>query len=245
MTASRLASDAELLEMLEFGEAQSVPERAALLSRAAAQEVDPGALALGVRDGLILDLRQRMFGPTIEAQDRCPHCNEAASIEIDSAMWPRTDPARAGDVIKVRVGDYEVLCRPPRGADLNDVARASDPAVAKELLLEATVIHASRAATEIPAKALPPDVLGEIGRRLAEEDPLAEISLTVTCAACEGSWDTVLDPAQFVWEELRSWSRRVLWEVHLLAAAYGWTEREILALSSRRRQAYLGWVLGA
>jgi hypothetical protein len=37
-------------------------------------------------------------------------------------------------------------------------------------------------------------------------------------------------------------ARRVLWEVHTLACAYGWTESETLALSPARRARYLQMV---
>ncbi len=37
-------------------------------------------------------------------------------------------------------------------------------------------------------------------------------------------------------------AKRLLSEVHALASAYGWSEREILGLSVARREFYLGMV---
>ena len=49
----------------------------------------------------------------------------------------------------------------------------------------------------------------------------------------------MLDIGCFVWAEIESRARRLLWEVHTLAAAYGWSEGETLALSSSRRANYI------
>ena len=53
------------------------------------------------------------------------------------------------------------------------------------------------------------------------------------------AWSAPLDVPAFVWAEVDAWTRRLLVEVHSLAAAYGWNEHEILALSPVRRLSYL------
>lgn len=47
------------------------------------------------------------------------------------------------------------------------------------------------------------------------------------------------DPAAYVWAEVENSAARLLRDVHLLAAAYGWTEAAILGMSATRRAAYL------
>lgn len=245
MSAARLASAAELLDALDQGEGLSPAERALLLAHAADRGADPGGLPLGARDRSILRLRSELLGPTIEAQDTCPHCHGAATFEIDCARLDLDAPADNGGVIVVRLGEYEAVCHRPTGSALVEAARTTDVSRARDLLLAATVVRVGRGGRAVAVSSLPADLVEEIGRRVAEADPLAEVSLTVVCAACDGSWDTVLDVADFVWRELREWGRRLLGEVHVLAAAYGWPERDILTLAPRRRQAYLRLVLGA
>jgi hypothetical protein len=46
----------------------------------------------------------------------------------------------------------------------------------------------------------------------------------------------------FFWNEIEAWACRVLHDVHTLAGAYGWSEREVLRLSPTRRQMYLEMV---
>lgn len=244
MVTAPSASDAELLDVLDRGNGLSSPERAILLARAALQDIDAGILSLGARNGLILGLRTELFGPTIEAYDTCRDCRQAATFEVSALALNQLGAQRGSGEIDVRVGDYEVVCRPPTGADLVNAARATGLQSARDILLESTILRAHRGGEPVSATALPHEVVSEVGRVVAEVDPLAELSLSVTCEACGGSWDAVLDIPDFVWQELRDWGRRVLWEVHVLASAYGWPEREILTVPPRRRQMYLDLVLG-
>jgi hypothetical protein len=50
------------------------------------------------------------------------------------------------------------------------------------------------------------------------------------------------DAGSLLWEEIDARARALLAEVHQLAAAYGWSEGQILALSDRRRAVYLDLV---
>jgi hypothetical protein len=80
---------------------------------------------------------------------------------------------------------------------------------------------------------------------MAEADPLAEVLVDHSCSACGGAFTADLDVGSFVWAELQARARRLMKEVDLLARAYGWTETEVLALSERRRAAYLELARGA
>ncbi|MFZ4506489.1 MAG: hypothetical protein ACOYON_02185 [Fimbriimonas sp.] len=80
---------------------------------------------------------------------------------------------------------------------------------------------------------------------IGDTDPLAEIGFEPTCLECGHSWHVGLDPASFVWSAVESRASAILGEVHTLARAYGWSEREILDLSPARRHLYLTMVGGA
>jgi hypothetical protein len=47
------------------------------------------------------------------------------------------------------------------------------------------------------------------------------------------------DIEEYFWVEVAARAMRILREIHILARAYGWREADILAMSTRRRQAYL------
>jgi hypothetical protein len=90
----------------------------------------------------------------------------------------------------------------------------------------------------VPADQLPDSVLGTVIERIAEADQ-AEVRIGLTCPECEHQWNEVFDIVSFFWTEIDAWARQLLREVHVLASVYGWSEREILALSPTRRQIYL------
>jgi hypothetical protein len=80
---------------------------------------------------------------------------------------------------------------------------------------------------------------------MAELDPMARIELQLTCPACEHQWGELFDIASYLWTELKDHAIRLLHDTHTLARAYGWSEAEILSMTSRRRQVYLDLVVGA
>ncbi|KAF4406240.1 hypothetical protein [Streptomyces lycii] len=120
---------------------------------------------------------------------------------------------------------------------------AAGPALeARRLLLARCVVAASRAGRALPAGRLP-ELPESVQRRIAEAaeeaDPAAAVTLNVACPECGEATKAELDIASYLWTELDSWARDLLLDVHLLAGAYGWSEREILALSPLRRRYYL------
>ena len=87
------------------------------------------------------------------------------------------------------------------------------------------------------------DLLEAVEDSLASADPLAETRLAFSCPSCQREWEDAFDVGRFLWAEVESRARRVLWEVHTLASAYGWSESETLALGDARRAMYLEIVL--
>jgi hypothetical protein len=80
--------------------------------------------------------------------------------------------------------------------------------------------------------------LDQIGQSLARADPLAETRLALRCPVCESQWEENLDIVSFLWREIEARARRLLFEIHTLASAYGWAEADILSLSEHRRALY-------
>ena len=68
--------------------------------------------------------------------------------------------------------------------------------------------------------------------------------MTMLSEATVRRWLEPFDIASFLWTELHAWASRTLYDVHQLAAAYGWSEAECLSLSARRRGYYLELIAG-
>src|SRR5262249_23550211 len=82
----------------------------------------------------------------------------------------------------------------------------------------------------------------EVENKMASADPMAETLLVLRCPTCAREWDERLDIARFVWAEIEYRARLLLWDIHRLALAYGWTEAETLSLPAARRAMYLEMV---
>ena len=75
--------------------------------------------------------------------------------------------------------------------------------------------------------------------RMAMLDPQADVQIDADCPSCGHRWREPFDIVTFLWTEVSALARRLLADVHDLASAYHWSERDILALSPARRNAYL------
>jgi hypothetical protein len=235
-----IPSTAAILDTWERAIGQGMVERGLTLLALADPETDPRSLAelsIGERDRRLLALRETCFGPRMTGLVSCVRCREELEIELTTPELRAATAPRASDLI-VQGNDYLLRLRLPDSRDLLSSARAPDDDAVR-LLLRACIVAASIDGESVAPEALPPHLVAEAARCLAAADPLADLRLAVTCASCGHSWQVLFDIVPFLWTELDAWARRMLREVHVLASAYGWTEREILSLAPTRRGQYL------
>lgn len=126
--------------------------------------------------------------------------------------------------------------RPPTSRDLARVAKESDPRMAAIRILGACRLDEG----ELPVWS--DRDIDEAGEQMALADPMAETRLTLNCPTCGSQWDETLDIAAFLWTEIEARAKGLLFEIHTLASAYGWTEKEILSMSEPRRRLYMEMV---
>jgi hypothetical protein len=226
-------TEAELLAVWETGLDQSPVARALTLAAAACggEEAALADLPLGRRDALLLGLRERCFGPRLSSEVQCPRCDERLELTLTTADI-RVDGPAAGAPGRVEVGGVEVTFRPPTSRDL----LALDPGSpdARHRLVAGCVLTAGTA-----PESLGDDVLETVAGRLGDADPQADVVLALTCTTCRHEWQAPFDVAGYLWTEVDAYVRRLLYDIHSLAAAYGWSEGEVLAVSPVRRQFYL------
>ncbi|MDB5028874.1 MAG: hypothetical protein JWO66_2563 [Candidatus Eremiobacteraeota bacterium] len=232
-----------MLDAWERGLEQGPVERGLTLLAVASPDSEPVALAalcIGERDRRLLALREALFGPRATALTACPSCGEQVELELSIADL-RLPPAAAEPPLTVRADGYELRLRLPDSRDLLAVAAAGAVGAASRLL-ERCVVEA-RSTDGAPAVAtLPPRLVAEAERRLAEADPQADLEFALTCPACAHAWAAPFDAVAFLWTELDAWAGRLFADVHALASAYGWTEGEILRMGASRRRSYLRMV---
>jgi hypothetical protein len=236
---------AGVLDLCDRGEGHSPSVRALLLLAAASPGVgweDLAELPLGERDRRLLRLRTVTLGPRLEAQARCPACQETAEVDLDTAELLATGEALPE--LELSRGDFRVRVRPVANRDLLAAESCSDEEAVRRRIAERCLLAAWRGEEPVAAADLTSRELDLVAEALAAVDSGAELLLDLCCPSCGQAWQELLDPAAFFWAELERRSSRVVLEIHLMARAYGWREADVLAVSPRRRRQYLE-LLGA
>jgi hypothetical protein len=182
-----------------------------------------------------------MFGSQLDGFANCPNCGAALELGLDIRDL-RAAVANSSAPHVLDYQGYEVHFRLLTGTDLADAAPCRTVPEARALLLERAIVLASREGRTVRPARLPKAVVERLAERLAECDPWAESLLDLNCPECRHQWTVLLDVAVFIWTKLRARAQRLLHDVHALATAYGWRESDIVAMSSRRREAYLALV---
>jgi hypothetical protein len=207
-------------------------------------------LSIGHRNNLLLTMRERTFGSQIHCLTHCPCCK--TQIELAFAVNDIRTVTREAELMHavVPIGEWLVHVRAPNSFDLDVAASEVDLPEARLRLLERCIMSVEPAAQALHANV--PDLrtwdtpaVDAICSVLEQIDPQALIKLGMNCPACGHAWQTPFDIASFLWTELSAWAQRILREVHVLAASYGWCEADILSMSTTRRNAYLKLVTGA
>jgi hypothetical protein len=215
-----------------------------MLLAAACPETPREALAtlsIGRRDASLLTLREWTFGPSMSSVAVCPQCGQKVELCFDVSDV-RAENALGTPEIAVAAAGYELQVRLPNSTDLSAIAGEPGADRQRRLLFERCLIVARRDGQPATPRELPSETIDAVAERLAEADPQADVQIAISCPFCGNGWQAAFDIVTFLWSEIEAWACRVLRDVHTLASAYGWCERDILALSPARRQFYLEMV---
>ncbi len=248
-------SAAAVLRIWEDGQSRHPVDRAlALLSLNAPDTPrrEFAALSIGRRDELLLDVRERLFGRELNVYAECPGCQEPMELQLETGDVRANVETRENDeVLRREWGNLSVEFRLPDSFDLAAALSTGTENEAYRTLLRRCVTKAKRSKTEADSHSQEVSVdeltdfeQGLAAAAMAEADPQAEILLNLQCPVCEREFQQLLDVADFLWAELSSRAKELLYEVHSLARYYGWSEAEILRMSVRRRRSYMA-MLGA
>jgi len=238
--------DAEVLLRVWEEHAGAHPIRRALaLLDCAWPEVGATAWAqapIGVRDGCLMRLYETLFGGQLHTVTSCPRCGERLETSFrtqDIRVRPPALP-QTGATLRLSLDGYDLAYRLPSSEDLLQLA--GDASQQETGLLRQCIVGARRGGAEVEPEALPAEVVAGLAAEMSRQDPDADVRIGLSCVGCRHAWSVGFDIIAYFWSELEDWAQRILADVHLLARAYGWGEREILALSPTRRRLYLDMV---
>jgi hypothetical protein len=203
---------------------------------------------LGERNRALARLRCAHFGDAIAGWTTCRACDRQMAFRIDGR---RLIDEQAPVTHRIEIDGH--VFRLPTSRDLASLAGpdlALDTADA-DAFADADPPDARTLATRLLARCCldaerdtvwSADQVETIGECMAQADPLAEITIDLTCPACGEAAREALDLGVYFWIELEERARTLLHDVHALALAYGWTEPQTLALSPARRAFYIDMV---
>ncbi|HEX3717779.1 MAG TPA: hypothetical protein VH595_07405 [Verrucomicrobiae bacterium] len=183
---------------------------------------------IGRRNTALAQLRCSSFGPHLQGWTACPKCGEKLEIELDGRMLAE-ETKTATEPIIMNGQSF----RPVTSRDLAKAARETEMSLAAVRLAESCCLDSGKSHNWSN------EDLEQLGQSLALADPMSETRLALLCPACQNEWEENLDIVAFLWTEIEGRAKRLLLEIHTLASAYGWSERDILSLSERRRALYL------
>jgi hypothetical protein len=230
---------AQLLDLVEAGDSRSWAARGLLLLGCAWPESTSeqrAALPCGERDRALIFLRIATFGRQTQMYTTCADCSGQLEAEFDlSTLVDGERPDGAG-VAPIEVGDRTLTVRPLSSGDFLAV-EGSPPEEAGRELVRRTLSHCDEPPPHVDA-----ELRSQVAAAIQEADPLSKIELAFECHDCGRGWNETLDIVDLFWKEIESAARRVAWQVHALAHAYGWTEKTILDLTPARRNLYLSMV---
>jgi hypothetical protein len=205
------------------------------------------SLTAGDREALLLHLRRLTLGDRLQGVLACPDpsCGRKMDLELKVGELLLAPYAERREHYEVAIAGersaYQVRFRLPTGADLEatSAVAATDPRRAANQVLHRSV-EAVRRDDGQPVDGLPPAVVAALPARMSELDPQAELNLTLSCPECGLAFSALFDTASYFFQELASGVERLYRDVHLLAFHYHWSEAEIMRMTPRKRQRYLG-----
>lgn len=197
-------------------------------------------LSIGERDKRLLQLREWMFGSCLQNTASCPKCLTPVEWETDlKTLQLQNLTEVVSKEYNLEVDGFTLCFRLPNSNDLLKAASDHGYYTNPKKLLSECILEVQREQHNYETGDLPDAVLEALSQRMGEEDPQADIQMSVNCPACSHNWEAPFDVMSYLWIEVDNWAKHILQEVYVLARACGWSEHDILSMSAQRRQLYL------
>lgn len=160
-------------------------------------------------------------------------CGERIELSLDLAMFQQ-DIAEEEFVFHIE--DKTLTARLPNGWDQHQWLQHQDDPLA--VIAKKLVLHID---DEKPGDHwnLPDEWLTGFGEALEKHDELMTLQLNSKCPVCAQDLEIGVDLEAQLLTSLSYVQKKLLLDVHQLALAYHWTEKEILGLSLQRKNFYL------
>lgn len=213
-------------------------------------------LLIADRQVLLLELRERAFGPRITGSCQCerPGCGQRIGLNFSIRDIPvralaNKQPTHRCTLPPAGNEPRTVMLRLPDGGDQEAVCEAvaagSTPAQALRMLVQRCLVHDELSGGNPAIDQLGPAELLVIERFLSETAPAVDLAVGVCCPECRSEAIVELDIQDFFFGELTTGAAQLYQDVHQIALHYHWSEHDILALTRPKRERYIGMITEA
>lgn len=235
-------SDRELLDIWDSAINHSLIEKSLLLisksfPNRSLKEV--ACLTIGERDACLFNIRKQLFGSELHNVTTCPHCRQRIELQTSveslsgqggkALIWEKKP-------LEIAYQGKQINFRIPNSEDMLEIMKIENPDMRQQVLLERCMEDSS---LSLPSSDYASDLLEAINQKIEACDPLADISLDISCPDCGHRWTSCFDIMWFLWSEIDTWAKKLIQDVSVLAANFGWAEQDILGMSHYRRNLYI------
>lgn len=199
------------------------------------------ALSVPDRRFLMVELAQALGLACAWSTHACEGCAAPFDFPLDLAQLPVVPAGPDYPCAVVTTARGRVRLRVPTGADqIRIAALDADDAAALRMLATLCASPCDDAMDRDLAAAFSPDDLAALDAGLEELAPNLPWALEARCPEC--GQDNVIPIDTAAW--LARAAEGPTADVHEIALAYGWSERDILALTRTQRRKYLALIRG-
>jgi hypothetical protein len=203
-----------------------------LLTETTGTAVKPGRvgdLALCDCDRLCASIYADCFGEFIEGRVPCTDCGERfemrfSLIDLMREMTDRIDPADEPDDRGVFTSPSGRRFRLPTARDQEEIAGLTADAAISALRARCIVDHDAA------------DVPQNVETSMEQVGPTLDKDLDVVCPHCSATQAVRFDVQSYLFRALGYERQFLLYEIHRIAMAYGWTYEETLGLTREDRR---------
>jgi hypothetical protein len=196
------------------------------------------ALLVQDRDFLVVRLREITLGREMWVRLQCPRAECGSEMELRLALDELPIERRPVTGRYFPFDDRSEF-RLPTGGDQEWAASSglSGEEMCRGILQRCVRDRVTH--RRLPVAAFDEPLVEHIEQQMRELAPDVTPELSAICPECRTEFDTEVDMTYLVLRELKSATRPLEEEVHMLAWHYHWPEAEILALTRQKRSRYI------
>lgn len=207
------------------------------VGRAPDSSPDPMSLSACDRDRILTAIYLATFGSRITSTMHCSRCGNLFDLNfrldelaaaLDGSLPEGVEVLGAGRFRSAAGFEFRV----PTASEEIEAARR-DPSEAEQWLANQCLLSSSA----------PPDI-ASIQQAMEEAAPALDLELTAQCPECNASQLVRFDIQSYLLDAVRQGLPRLTRDVHRVASAYHWSQREILSLPRSQRRDLVDMIEG-